>query len=261
MKPTHQSDNLIYQDTTPILYLPQPVNHLADIYKGVSSSSISLSLLFLYIAVGVELIWDLPESGRKYQSCVPVSWSVFLAKLKEFVMEEEGSEKDEASVPVNEEEDAAQNDIAQEESLIPVPEKVPAAAPEKSSSPIDKDVVLAKLATEKRNALVKAWEENEKAKADNKAHKKICATGSWEKSKIASVEAELKKIEEELEKKKAEYAEKMKNKIAEMHKEAEEKRAMVEVKRREDFHKIGETAQKFRATGYAPKKFLGCFGY
>ena len=51
----------------------------------------------------------------------------------------------------------------------------------------------------------------------------------------------------------------MKNKVAEIHKEAEEKRAVIEAKRGEDFLKIEETAVKFRATGYTPKKFLGCF--
>lgn len=65
--------------------------------------------------------------------------------------------------------------------------------------------------------------------------------------------------QEELEKKKAEYAEKMKNKIALVHKEAEEKRAMVEARRGEDMLKVDETAAKYRATGLAPRKLLGCF--
>jgi len=108
--------------------------------------------------------------------------------------------------------------------------------------------------------LIKAWEENEKTKAENKAAKKISATLSWENSKKANIEAELKKIEEQLEKKKAEYAEKMKNKIAIIHKEAEEKRAMVEAKRGEEVLKAEEMAAKYRATGHAPKKLIGCFG-
>lgn len=53
--------------------------------------------------------------------------------------------------------------------------------------------------------------------------------------------------------------EKMKNKIALIHKEAEEKRAMIEAKRGEDHLKAEETAAKHRATGTAPKKLLGCF--
>ncbi|XVE64870.1 hypothetical protein DITRI_Ditri07aG0136400 [Diplodiscus trichospermus] len=134
-----------------------------------------------------------------------------------------------------------------------------AAAPSTEKSPNNRDSVLARVETEKKLALIKAWEENEKAKVDNRAHKKISAIGSWENTKKADVEAQLKRIEEKLEKKKAEYAEKMKNKVAEIHKEAEEKRAVIEAKRGEDFLKIEEAAVKFRAAGYTPKKFLGCF--
>lgn len=65
--------------------------------------------------------------------------------------------------------------------------------------------------------------------------------------------------QEELERKKAEYGEKMKNKIAIVHKEAEEKRAMVEAKRSEEVLKAEEFAAKYRATGTTPKKALGCF--
>ncbi|XWS61803.1 hypothetical protein CRYUN_Cryun07bG0156700 [Craigia yunnanensis] len=165
----------------------------------------------------------------------------------------EASEPKELQQPVKE-----QKDAAVEKSVIPVPEKV-AAAPAIEKSPNNRDSVLARVETEKRLALVKAWEENEKAKIENKAHKKISAIGSWENTKKADVEAQLKSIEEKLEKKKAEYAEKMKNKVVEIHKEAEEKRAVIEAKRGEDFLKIEETAVKFRATGYIPKKFLGCF--
>lgn len=62
-----------------------------------------------------------------------------------------------------------------------------------------------------------------------------------------------------MEKKKAEYIEKMKNKVALVHKAAEEKRAMVEAKRGEDLLKAEEMSAKYRATGTAPKKLLGCF--
>ncbi|KAL6581528.1 hypothetical protein OROMI_007451 [Orobanche minor] len=151
------------------------------------------------------------------------------------------------------------------------------------------DAVLDRVATEKRLSLIKAWEESEKSKAENKAEKKISAIGAWENSKKASLEAELKKIErdghhcflhigrsqvrgsiprrgryypmrkEQLEKKKAEYTEKMKNKVALIHKAAEEKRATVEAKRGEDLLKAEEVAAKYRATGTAPRKLLGCF--
>nr|GMC80764.1 remorin-like [Ipomoea batatas] len=59
----------------------------------------------------------------------------------------------------------------------------------------DRDAALAQLELEKRLALIKAWEENEKAKADNKAHKKLSAIAAWENTKKASVEAQLKQIE------------------------------------------------------------------
>lgn len=67
-------------------------------------------------------------------------------------------------------------------------------------------------------------------------------------------------LQERLEQKKAEYAEKMKNRAALIHKEAEEKKAMVEAKRREQILKTEEMAVKYRATGQTPKKLLGCVG-
>jgi hypothetical protein len=52
----------------------------------------------------------------------------------------------------------------------------------------------------------------------------------------------------------------MKNKNATIHRQAEEKRAMVMAQRGEEVLKAEEVAAKYRATGIAPKKFLGCFG-
>ncbi|KAL3834440.1 hypothetical protein ACJIZ3_009176 [Penstemon smallii] len=129
----------------------------------------------------------------------------------------------------------------------------------KSEGSVDRDAVLSRVATEKRLSLIKAWEESEKSKAENKAQKKISAIGAWENSKKASLEAELKKIEEQLEKKKAEYIEKIKNKVALVHKAAEEKKANIEAKRGEDLLKAEEIAAKYRATGTGPKKLLGIF--
>ncbi|MCI66408.1 remorin family protein, partial [Trifolium medium] len=63
---------------------------------------------------------------------------------------------------------------------------------------------------------------------------------------------------EQLEKKKARYGEIMKNKIALVHKEAEEKRAVIEAKRGEEVLKVEEMAAKYRATGTTPKKTIGC---
>ncbi len=171
----------------------------------------------------------------------------------------------------------APKDVAEEKAVIPpapppeekpddskalaVVEKVPESTEGKGSEggSVNRDAVLARVATEKRLSLIKAWEESEKCKAENKAQKKLSATEAWENCKKATVEAELKKIEESLEKKKAEYVEKMKNKIAIIHKEAEEKRAMIEARRGEDLLKAEEMAAKYRATGSAPKKLLGCF--
>ena len=167
-------------------------------------------------------------------------------------------------------------DVTEEKSVIPPPpsedkpdeskalavvDKAPEPAVGKSSSEgsINRDAVLARVATEKRLSLIRAWEESEKSKTENKAHKKISAIAAWENSKKASVEAQLKKIEESLEKKKAEYVEKMKNKMALIHKDAEERKAIIEAKRGEELLKAEELAAKYRATGTAPKKLLGCF--
>lgn len=65
--------------------------------------------------------------------------------------------------------------------------------------------------------------------------------------------------QEQLERKKARYGEIMRNKIALVHKEAEEKRAMIEAKRGEEVLKVQEMAAKYRATGTTPKKTIGYF--
>ncbi|BAT94202.1 hypothetical protein LR48_Vigan02g212500 [Vigna angularis] len=169
--------------------------------------------------------------------------------------------------------DPPKEDVAQEKSVIPQPspfaddskalllvEKTSEVVVEKPiEGSVNRDAVLARVATEKRLSLIKAWEESEKSKAENKAYKNISSISAWENSKKAATEAELRKIEEQLEKKKAEYGEKLKNKIATIHREAEEKRAFIEAKKGEDFLKAEETAAKYRATGTAPKKLFGCF--
>ncbi|XP_054779667.1 uncharacterized protein At3g61260-like [Prosopis cineraria] len=135
----------------------------------------------------------------------------------------------------------------------------PAEPAKKQGGSIDRDIALAEVEKDKRLSYIKAWEESEKTKAENKAQKKLSTVAAWENSKKAAIEAKLKKIEEELERKKAEYGEQMKNKIALVHKEAEEKRAVVEAKRGEEILKAEEFAAKYRATGTTPKKLLGCF--
>lgn len=52
----------------------------------------------------------------------------------------------------------------------------------------------------------------------------------------------------------------MHNKVALIHKEAQEKKAMVEARRGEEMLKAEELAAKHRATGTVPKK-LGCLGF
>ncbi|XP_030449159.1 remorin-like [Syzygium oleosum] len=168
-------------------------------------------------------------------------------------------------------------DVAEEKPVIPPPPPPPEEKPKESKAlaivekPADtaeekisegsahRDRELARVETQKRMSLIRAWEESEKCKAENKAHKKLSAIGAWENCKKASVEAELKKIEEKLEKQKAEYVEKMKNKIALIHKSAEEKRAAIEAKRGEDMLKAEELAANYRAKGTAPKKLLSIF--
>ncbi|KAF3594849.1 hypothetical protein DY000_02026194 [Brassica cretica] len=140
--------------------------------------------------------------------------------------------------------------------LVPIVAKE--AGKEKKEGSVNRDAVLARVETEKRMSLIKAWEEAEKCKVENKAEKKLSSIGSWENNKKAAVEAELKKMEEQLEKKKAENVELMKNKIAQIHKQAEEKRAMIEARRGEEVLKAEELAAKYRATGTAPKKLFGC---
>ncbi|KAL9993372.1 putative remorin [Helianthus debilis subsp. tardiflorus] len=121
------------------------------------------------------------------------------------------------------------------------------------------DDVLARVVTEKKEALIKAWEESVKCIAENKAQQKLSSIQAWENSKKAELEAELKKIEEDLEIQKAKYIEKMKNKIVAIHKRAEEKRAITEAKCREEVLKAEEIAAKCRAAGETPKKLLGWF--
>jgi len=160
-------------------------------------------------------------------------------------------------------------EAVEEKPIVPLPPPPgPVAETEKVAGPVaqkapkgslDRDVALAQVETEKKLSYIKAWEEDEKAKANNKAEKKLAEVTAWENSKKAAIEAELKKIEERIEKKKADYGEVQKNKIAAIHKQAEEKRAMTEAKRQEDILKAQEMAAKYKATNQTPKA-VGCLG-
>jgi len=164
-----------------------------------------------------------------------------------------------------EQHEEARNNVGLKKSVILVSDKkVDSAVAEnttiaRNSSRFDRDVVLKQVLSQKRFSLIRAWEESEKKKTDNKANKKMSFLESWEISQQAAIEADLRKIQEKLEIRKAEYAEKMKNRIAEIHKAAEERRATVEASRKQERLKLEDMAAKFRATGYPPKKLLGCF--
>ncbi|CAK9141867.1 unnamed protein product [Ilex paraguariensis] len=82
----------------------------------------------------------------------------------------------------------------------PTPEKVADPGVEKRSilDAIDRDAALAKVENEKKSALIKAWEDNEKTKADNKAYKKLSTIEAWENTKRASVEAQLSRLRKRL---------------------------------------------------------------
>ncbi|KAF2313276.1 hypothetical protein GH714_010106 [Hevea brasiliensis] len=133
--------------------------------------------------------------------------------------------------------------------------------PKTEMTSTDRDAELAKVESEKRYALIKAWEENEKAKVENKTHKKLSAVASQETTKKAYVDTKIKKYEEKIEKKKAKYAEKKNNKIAEIHRAAEEKRAMIEAKRGEQCLKVEEIAATYRSLGHMPRSGFGVVVY
>ncbi|XP_020216028.1 remorin 1.4 isoform X1 [Cajanus cajan] len=138
--------------------------------------------------------------------------------------------------------------------------KVPTLTRTDTKDSVDRDAVLARVESEKKQALIKAWEESEKTKAENRAYKRHNAVVLWENSKKASAEANLKRIEEKLDRNKAKCVEKMQNKVAEIHRTAEEKRAMIEAYKGEEFLEIEEKAVKLRTRGHTPRKFLPCFG-
>ncbi|KAH7864586.1 hypothetical protein Vadar_031282 [Vaccinium darrowii] len=51
------------------------------------------------------------------------------------------------------------------------------------------DIALTHVEKEKSSSFIKAWEESEKQKVDNKAQKKLAVVPSWENTKKAAVEA------------------------------------------------------------------------
>ncbi|KMZ67638.1 Uncharacterized protein ZOSMA_25G00240 [Zostera marina] len=129
------------------------------------------------------------------------------------------------------------------------------------SSSNDRDIALSHVERDKTVSLIKAWEINEKTKADNKAIKKLSDIASWENSKKGMVEGKLRNVEVVTQKRNAEYAEKKRNAISAIQKIADEKRAHVEAQRKKELLHVEETAAKHRATGTVPKKSTcGCLG-
>ncbi|CAL4942819.1 unnamed protein product [Urochloa decumbens] len=198
-------------------------------------------------------------------------------------------------------EEPAKDDVAEEKA--PAPEESKALVvvesdekPAATDGSRDRDAFLSRLATDKSLSLIRAWEESEKAKAENRAARRLANVTSWENSKVAQMEAELKKIhvsrmgktddmfhaffflcslifgstdgwvcacvQEQLEMKKAARAEKLRNSAAAAHRAAEEKRAAAVAMRGEEVIRAEEAAARYRATGQAPTKLfgLGLFG-
>ncbi|MCO5555354.1 hypothetical protein L7F22_008900 [Adiantum nelumboides] len=125
---------------------------------------------------------------------------------------------------------------------------------------LNREIVLAKLNQEKVLSLIKAWEDNVKAKSMNRLGKKLAKISAWEKAKKARAEAHLQELEERLEKKKASFVENVKNEIAAVHRKAEEERALTEASHGAQILKAEEVAAKYRASGKLPKKYALCFG-
>lgn len=124
---------------------------------------------------------------------------------------------------------------------------------------LNRDLVLAKLNQERTLSLIKAWEENMKAKSLHRHNRTIAKISAWEKAKNAKAESDLRALEEKLEKKKAECVEKMKNEIAAVHMRAEEERALADAHHGEELLKAEELAAKYRASGRLPKRYPFCF--
>ncbi|XP_010430418.1 PREDICTED: remorin-like isoform X2 [Camelina sativa] len=121
---------------------------------------------------------------------------------------------------------------------------------------------LVEIEKDKRLALIEAWEENEKAKAQTKAYKELCSIEAWENNMKTALELDLKKMEENLEVEKAEYAKKCKKKIPEIEKIAEAKREKIEKQKEQESIKVEKMSEKLIATpsAYPPNtKTCGCF--
>ncbi|KAG9456588.1 hypothetical protein H6P81_001096 [Aristolochia fimbriata] len=113
---------------------------------------------------------------------------------------------------------------------------------------------------ETRISVINAWVEFKKTKAEIEANKKLSNIQMWERMKITSKKDRLKQIKANLEAKKSKVFGNIENKMDIIHKVADEKRLMVDAERHEKHFKAEKMGAKYRATAFAPKKIVGCFG-
>ncbi|KAJ7951125.1 Remorin family protein [Quillaja saponaria] len=73
----------------------------------------------------------------------------------------------------------------EEKALVPVPPSEVKPV-ETKSLPVVQNIALADVEKEKKLSYVKAWEESEKSKAENKAQKNVSSVAAWENSKESS---------------------------------------------------------------------------
>ncbi|KAL0643772.1 hypothetical protein Bca4012_042062 [Brassica carinata] len=133
----------------------------------------------------------------------------------------------------------------------------------KNDSPLHEQYEnFVEIEKEKTIALINAWEENEKAKAQTKAYKELCSIEAWENNMKTSLELDLKKMEENSEVEKAEYSKRFKKKIPEIEKIAEAKREKIEKLKEQKSINLKKMSEKLSANpnAYPPKtKTCGCF--
>ncbi|KAJ6760068.1 CARBOXY-TERMINAL REGION REMORIN, partial [Salix purpurea] len=84
----------------------------------------------------------------------------------------------------------------EESKALAIVQKTEPAPKKVSGGSIDRVIALADLEKEKRLSFIKAWEDSEKTKAENRSQKKLYVVAAWENSKKAALEAKLRNIEE-----------------------------------------------------------------
>ncbi|OEL15116.1 hypothetical protein BAE44_0023864 [Dichanthelium oligosanthes] len=172
---------------------------------------------------------------------------------------------------------APAKDVAEERAAVPAPEESKALVvvenvptiivlpgdekPAATGGSHERDAFLTRVATDKTTSLIRALHEPQNF-CSRRATRRMASVAAWENTKVAQMEAELKKMHEQLEMKNAEQAEKLKNSAAAAHRAAEEKRAAAVARRGEEVIRAEEAAAGYRARGQAPTRpfGLGLFG-